>query len=167
MLGPLLFLLNVNDLYKSSNKFHFYLFADDTSVTYANRDLKTLESEFNEELSKVCMWLIVNKLTLNAEKSNYIIFHPRQKTLSFHPNIRIIDSNSNTSQPLEMKIMLKYLGILIDSNLSWKCHIDYICQKVSKTIGIIAKLRHFVPRHVLLTLNRSLIFPYLNYGICA
>ena len=106
---PCFFLLNVNDLYKSSNKFHFYLFADDTSVTYANRDLKTLESEFNEELSKVCMWLTVNKLTLNAEKSNYIIFHPRQKTLSFHPNIRIIDSNSNTSQPLEMKIILNIL----------------------------------------------------------
>ena len=66
--GPLLFLLYVNDLYKSSNKIHFYLLADDTSVTYANRDHKTLESEFNEELSKVCTWLTVNKLTLNAEK---------------------------------------------------------------------------------------------------
>lgn len=93
-------------------------------VTYANGDLKTLESEFNEELSKVCTWLTVNKLTLNAEKSNYIIFHPRQKTLSFHPNIRIIDSNSNTSQPLEIKKYFKYLGILINSNLSWKYHID-------------------------------------------
>lgn len=70
-------------------------------VTYANGDLKTLESEFNEELSKVCTWLTVNKLTLNAEKSNCIIFHPRQKTLSFHPNIRIIDNNSNASQPLK------------------------------------------------------------------
>ena len=137
MLGPSLFLLYVNDLYKSSNKFHFYFFADDTSVTYANRDLKTLESEFNEELSKVCMWLTVNKLTLNAEKSNYIILHPRQKTLSFHPNIRIIDSNSNTSQPLEMKITLNILVYsFIDSNLSWKFHIDYICQKVSKTIPV-------------------------------
>ena len=51
---------------------------------------------------------------------------------------------------------MRYLGILIDSNLSRKLHIDYVCQKVSKTIGIIAKLRHFVPRHVLLTLYRSL-----------
>ena len=59
VLGPLLFLLYVNDLYKSSNMIHFYLFGDDTSVNYANRDLKTLESEFNEELSKVCTWLII------------------------------------------------------------------------------------------------------------
>ena len=87
------------------------------NVTYAIRDLKTLKSEFNEKLSKVCMWLTVNKLTLNAEKSNYIIFHPCQKTLSFYPNNRIIDSNSNTNQSLEMKNYIKYLGILIDSSL--------------------------------------------------
>ena len=66
-----------------------------------------------------------------------------------------------------MKNYIRYLGILIDSNLSWKFHMDYICQKVNKTIGIISKLRHFVPLHVLLTLYRSLILPYISYGICA
>ena len=66
--GPLLFLLYINDLYKSSNKFQFYLFADDTSLTYANGDLKKLETEINEELFKVCSWLVVNKLTLNIKK---------------------------------------------------------------------------------------------------
>ena len=165
--GLLLFLLYINDLYKSSNKLQFYLFADDTSLTYANGDLKKLETEINEDLFKVCSWLVVNKLTLNIEKTNYIIFRPRQKTIPFHPNIKIINNNSNTSQPLEMKNYIRYLGILIDSNLSWKFHTDYVCQKVSKTIGIIAKLRHFVPRHVLLTLYRSLILPYISYGICA
>ena len=129
--------------------------------------LKKLETEINGELFKVCSWLAVNKLTLNIKKTNYIIFRPRQKTIPFHPNIKIINNNSNTSQPLEMKNYIRYLGILIDSNLSWKFHIDYVCQKVSKTIGIIAKLRHFVPRHVLLTLYRSLILPYISYGICA
>ena len=141
--------------------------SDDTSLTYANGDLKKLETEVNNELSKVCSWLVVNKLTLNIEKTNYIIFRPRQKTIPFHPNIKIINNNSNISQPLEMKDYIRYLGILIDSNLSWKFHIDYVCQKVSKTIGIIAKLRHFVPRHVLLTLYRSLILPYISYSICA
>ena len=66
-----------------------------------------------------------------------------------------------------MKNYIRYLGILFDSNLSWQFHIDYICQKVSKTIGIIAKLSHFVPRHILLTLYCSLILPYISYGICA
>ena len=69
-----------------------------------------------------------------------------------------------------MKNYIRYLGIFINSNLSRKFHIDLwfdICQKVSKTIGIIAKLRHLVPRHVLLILCRSLILPYISYGICA
>ena len=167
VLGPLLFLLYINDLCKSSNKLQFYLFADDTSLTYANGGLKKLETEINEGLFKVCSWLAVNKLTLNIEKINYVIFRPRQKTIPFHPNIKIINNNSNTSQLLEMKNDIRYLGILFDLNLSWKFHINYICQKVSKTIGIIAKLRHFVPHHVLLTLYRSLILPYISYGICA
>ena len=110
VLGPLLFLLYINDLYKSSNKLQFYLFADDTSLTYANGDLKKLETEINEELFKVCSWLVVNKLTLNIEKTNYIIFRPRQKTIPFHPYIKIINNNSDTSQPLETgKIILDIL----------------------------------------------------------
>ena len=85
------------------------MFADDTSLTYANGDLKKLEIEINEKLFKVCSWLVVNKLTLNIEKTNYIIFRPRQKTIPFHPNIKIINNNSNTSQPLEKKIILDIL----------------------------------------------------------
>ena len=111
------------------------MFADDTSLSCANGDLKKLETEINEELFKVRSWLVVNKLTLNIEKTNYIIFRPRQKTIPFHPNIKIINNNSNTSQPLEMKNYIIYLGILIDSNLSWKFHIDLVCQEVSKTIN--------------------------------
>ena len=77
-------LLYINDLCKSSNKLQFYLFAEDTSLTYANGDLTKLETEINEELFKVCSWLVVNKLTLNIEKTNYIMFRSRQKTIPFH-----------------------------------------------------------------------------------
>ena len=116
----------------------------------------------------MCSWLVVNKLSLNIEKTNYIIFCPRQKTIPFHPNIKIISNNSNTSQPLGMKNYIRYLGILIDSNLSWNfIYITFVKKSVLKIIGIIAKLRHFVPRHVLLTLYRSLILPYISSGICA
>ena len=128
--------------------------------------LKKLETEINGELFKVCSWLAVNKLTLNIKKTNYIIFRPRNKTIPFHPNIKIVNNNSNTSQPLEMKNYIKHVGILIDANLLWKFHLDYICQNVSKTIETITKIRHFVLRHVLLTLHRSSILPYMNYSIC-
>ena len=71
VLGPLLFLIYVNDIYMSSDKLNFYLFADDTNLLYADKSLKSLESVVNSELIKVYNWLTANKLTLNVKKSNY------------------------------------------------------------------------------------------------
>ena len=67
---------------------------------------------------------------------------------------------------VKMKDYVKYLGLMIDSNLSWKYHIKSICHKISKSIGIIAKIQHYVSRHILLSVYNSLIVPYLTYGIC-
>ena len=79
-LGPRLFLIYVNDIYMASDKLTFYLFADDTNLLYADKNLKSLETIINCELFKVVGWLIANKLSLNIKKTNYIIFHPYQKT---------------------------------------------------------------------------------------
>ena len=68
---------------------------------------------------------------------------------------------------LERKYFVKYLGVLIDNNLSWKFHVDYIALKIGKTIGIISRLRHFVPTSILLNIYRSLIHPYISYGLLA
>ena len=81
VLGPLLFLIYVNDIYNASNKLEFFLFADDTNLLYANKNLKSLETVMNNELLKVVDWLTANKLSLNVKKTNYIIFHPYQKRL--------------------------------------------------------------------------------------
>ena len=86
--------------------------------------------------------------------------------MPFIPSIRILDSVTNTYANLEMKDYLKYLGLMIDSNLLWKYHIESICHEISKSIGIIAKIRHYVPRRVLLSVYNSSIVPYLTYGIC-
>ena len=77
----------------------------------------------------------------------------------------ILDIETNYFVFLDQKTYIKYLGILIDSNLTWKYHISYLTSKISKTIGVIARLRHFVPSSTLLTLYRSLISPYLLYGL--
>ena len=68
---------------------------------------------------------------------------------------------------MERKNFVKYLGILIDRNLTWKRHVDYVALKVSRVTGLIAKLRYFVPMHTLLTICRSFIAPYLTYAVVA
>ena len=79
VLGPLLFLIYVNDICNSFNQLKFYLFADDTNLLYADKNLRSLEATVNNELSKVYAWLIANKLSLNIKKSNFVIFRPKQK----------------------------------------------------------------------------------------
>ena len=88
----------------------------------------------NQELCKLYDWLTANKLTLNVKKTNFIIFSPAQRRLTYLP--KIID---HTNVALECKEFVKYLGILIDSNLSWKHHVDHIVIKISRTIGLISK----------------------------
>ena len=161
VLGPLLFLIYVNDICNSCNELKFYLFADDTNLLYADKNLKSLESKVNNELSKVYTWLTANKLSLNIKKYNFVIFRPRQKKLPYQVNLKVFDHLSNSYVSLECKNYVKYLGVLIDENLTWKHHISYIASKISMSIGIIARLRHFVPLH---TLH---IQPYLLYGIVA
>ena len=159
VLGPLLFLIYVNDMHRSSNKLDFYLFADDTNLLYADKDLNNLETIVNEELLRLCEWLNSHKLSLNIAKSNFVIFHPYQHKVDHNVSLEIFDNNSRQSVSLERKTYVKYLGVLIDGNLSWKQHIDYISMKISKGIGIIARLRHLIPFSALLNIYRSLIEP--------
>ena len=129
--------------------------------------MKSLEETVNNELLKVSEWLNANKLTLNAKKSNYVIFRPYQRKLGYSVNIKIFDNSTHTFTSLEYKEHVKYLGILLDSNLSWKFHIECVALKISKVIGVIARLRHFVPLCTLLNIYSSVIFPYLSYGLAA
>ena len=167
VLGPLLFLIYINDIQESSDKLELFLFADDTNAIYADKNLKSLETTVNQELSKLFDWLTANKLTLNINKTNFVIFRPAQRKLTYHPKIMIFDNDQKKNVALECKESVRYLGVIIDNNLSWENHIDHVAIKISRTIGLICKLRHFLPRHILLTIYRSLVTPYLTYGLIA
>ena len=107
VLGPLLFLIYVNDIYMASDKLTFYLFADDTNLLYADKNLKSLETIVNCELNKVVVWLIANKLSLHIKKTNYIIFHPYQKRINSNIRIKAYDSRTKTFFDLERKDHVK------------------------------------------------------------
>ena len=94
-----------------------------------------------------------------------MIFHPYQRKLNYLVDLKMFD-DSKTFISLEHKNYMKYLCILIDSNLVWKSHISHVASKISKTVDIISKLKHFVPRRTLINISKSLILPHSPYGIC-
>ena len=110
-------------------KLTFNLFADDTNLLYADKNLKSLETIVNCELFKVVGWLIANKLSLNIKTTNYIIFHPYQKRINYNICIKAYDSRTKTFFDLESKDHVKYLGVIIDEHLPWKHHINIYCFK--------------------------------------
>lgn len=112
---------------------NFYLFADDTNLSYTDKNLKLLETIIvNAELCNIYDWLITNKLSLDIKKSNFVIFWPRQKKLNHQINLRIFDHHTNSYISLERKEFIEYLGVLIDETLSWGHHIADIASKISK-----------------------------------
>ena len=167
VLGPLLFLIYINDFHNASAKFSFDLFADDTNLLYGDKNLKSLEKTIKNELVRFSDWLNANKLTLNAKKSNLVIFRPHQRKMDHSVNILMFDNSNHILFSLECKDHVKYVGVLLDSHLSWKYHIDNVSLKISRIIGVIARLRHLVPFTTLLSIYRSLILPYLSYGLAA
>ena len=107
------FLIYINDISSSSDKLMFYLFADNTNLLYADKNLKSLESIFNEKISRVYNWLIANKLSLNIKKSNFVVSRPRQKKLNHQVNLKVFDHHNNSYISLECNNHVKYLGVLI------------------------------------------------------
>ena len=158
VLGPLLFLLYINDITESSEILQFFLFADDTTIFYSDKTTPETESLLNLELSKVADWLAANKLSLNVGKSNFLHFH--------HGNCKKEPLNIKIDgTPVEEKNTTKYLGVILDNKLNWKAQIQVIKTKLSKATGMIAKARHYVTKPVLLNLYYAFFQSHINYNL--
>ena len=156
ILGPLLFLIYVNDLINSSPSLNFILFADDTNILYSHKNIDTLITTLNLELSKVSLWFKCNKLSLNIDKTNFIYF---RSVHSQKQNVVIqIDG-----RPLVEKHSTKFLGLTIESNLSWNEHVRKVHVSISRNIGILYKIRDFLTKKSLFTLYNALILPHIIY----
>ena len=159
VLGPLLFLVYINDLPNALNSLNPVLFADDTTLYFSHYDSNTLSNIINDDLNKLKNWLDANYLTLNINKSYFIIF-----SLRIVPNDLLI-SIQNT--PLERKSEGKFLGIIIDEKLNFRSHINSVIKKISKWTGILCKIKDYIPINILCNLYYAFIYPHLNYGILA
>ena len=159
ILGPILFLLYINDIRESSQILNFYLFADDTSTTFSHDSLEVIENIYNNELDKLSEWLSANKLSLNVSKSVMVIFRSARKNLNRNIEIKI------NKEVIKEKEYTKYLGIILDNTLNWDKHIKHVNIKISKGTGILARLRHLVPKETVRSLYFSFIQPYIDYGL--
>ena len=129
ILGPLLFLLYINDLTFACKRTFPVLFADDSNLFISDKNPNHVQHMINDELKDIVIWLRANKLSLNINKPHYMLFS--NKNIA-QPNITIeIDK-----QPITCVTKTKFLGVIIDNKLSWKEHISYVCGKVAKGVGI-------------------------------
>ena len=156
ILGPILFLLYINDIKNSSKILKYFLSANDTSTLLISRSIQELESIY-KELSYVIDWVNANKVTINVEKSNLVLFRSTKK-VSGNPK------HKNQRGTNARKGIHKYLRILIDNKLSWNCHIKHINLKISKGIGILTKLRRYLSKGVLRTLFYAFVQSHIVYG---
>ena len=157
VLGPLLFLIYVNDLCNSSEILDFLLFADDTTIFMSASNILTLNNIMNSERDKVADWCNANFLSLNVKKTVYMVFHGVRKKLCLD-NLSI----SIAGTPLTRVASSKFLGVVIDDHLSFKSHINHIVKKISSNIGLISRIRRYITSKIAITLYYSFIYPYLN-----
>ena len=120
---------------------------------------KMKKTELNEEISKIYCWLLSNRLTLNTAKSKFMIFFKHPKVI---PRLNLKIAGNTIEQVAEFN----FLGINIDQNITWKPHVTKTATKISRVIGVLNKLKHIFPQHILLTIYNSLIQPHLIiYGL--
>ena len=170
ILGPLLYILYIclNDIVNTTSLLELILFADDTtSVLFSHPDIASQNGLINKELQEICNWFQANKLSVNAGKTNYMVLgthHNTRKFIDINQDIDVLNdselTNSRDLEKVKLNIKLdsvslnrvrstKFLGVIIDENLTWKNHIDAISKTISRNTGVLTKLKHFVPENIL------------------
>ena len=157
ILGPLLFLIYINDICQVSNVLSYTLFADDTTVFLSHPEVKSLEQTMNQELPKLTLWFRSNVLSLNVQKTNFMHFKGRKSCHNQRIDIKL-DGIS-----IERQTCTKFLGVYINDKLTWNDHVNHVAIPISRNIGIMYKVKCFVSDKILLMVYNTLILPYISY----
>jgi len=171
ILGPILFLCFINDLYSASNLMKL-MFADDTACLAAGKDLPELIVGVNAELKKIANWFRSNRMALNTEKTKFMIFHTKGKTIN--PNLYQLSYDANEiGKPIDPNLVshiecvphYKLLGVTIDDKMTFDSHVKILSGKIAKSLFCIRRVKNFLPIKSLTTLYYSMIHPHFLYCI--
>ena len=153
VLGPILFILFINDL-PNSSALNSWLFADDTALAQSSNSIADLKNRFNLEIQKVQDWLLVNKLSVHySKKTQFILFIPPSRAKEDNSCFSLTMGGHS----IEQTATYKYLGIIIDEKLNWKPQIDTMFTKLTTVCGILSKVRHYLNRKSLMLIYNSLV----------
>ena len=158
VLGPILFVLYVNEFPNISPSLKTVLFADDTTVSMSGPDFPELCEGMNAELEKILRWSVSNRLALNSQKTGAVVFSNR-----LHDDDRAMFLTIDNANVCFLDD-IKFLGITLDNKLKFKEHISNVCLKLSKAVGIMFRLKNFLPQKSLIGLYYNFVYPYLLYG---
>jgi exonuclease III len=160
ILGPLIFLIYVNDLSASTDALRFVTFADDSNLLIHGKDPKDTASKLSAALVDVTDWFRANRLLLNVSKTNLIVFKS--------PKCRI-DTKSETvlmdGEPLKQVGSERFLGLIVDEKLDWQCHANKVASTISRKLGMMRKVKKTVGLKTLKAIYNSFILPQLNFGL--
>ena len=162
ILGPLLFILYIIDIVNTSTMLKSILFADDTTILYSHDDLASKMNEINMELQEVTNWFKANKLSVNAGKTNYMLLGTRNgkaKYVESVPANRDIQVKLDDTN-LQKVSSTKFLGVIIDENLTWKNHIEGISKTIARNVGVLNKLKCYIPT------SFAFFILYIDFAIC-
>ena len=165
ILGPILFLIYINDI-GNSNKLNFLSFADDTTVYLSGQNYTHLIRDFKHWIKQyIYIWLCANRLSLNVNKTKYIIFNYTHSHNSYATNLHINNIPLTQVGTNFQEQTIQFLGIYIDEKLSWKRNISQICSKMARSIFFINKVKNILPTSALKILYYALVHCHIIYGI--
>ena len=159
-LGPLLFLIYINDLHSVTSNGEMRLFADDANHFIRHKNYALLQKSAEIELQNIRIWMSANGLTINFDKTNFTIFSPNSKIMTTEIDTLTIDNHI-----VKRVDKIKYLGIHIDEGLTWKDHINYLYGKLRQLCGTFYKIRDLLPQPCLRQLYFAMVHSILQYGI--
>ena len=156
VLGPILYLIYVNEIPNISDKFSTCLFADDTTLIFENSNKYDLFNQCDYGVNLFFSWCCANRLSINISKTNLMLFS------NVLTSTDIADVFINNIK-IDYKSSTRFLGVIIDDKLKFNLHIKEISKKISKNVGVLYKLKQYVPQNTLLSVYRSIIECYINY----